>query len=83
MFQVSELFSSVISRVHISEVLGLGIFQQCNKTRYDSNVMRLGTAQQCVMTSYTSAIVQDWDHLSNVRQGIRQQGFKIGSSSAK
>ena len=45
--------------------------------------MRLGTAQQCIMTSYMSAFVQDWDHLSNVRQDIRQQGFKIANSSAK
>ena len=30
-----------------------------------------------------SAMFQDWEHLSNVKgQGIRQERFKIGNSSA-
>ena len=45
--------------------------------------MRLGTAQQCNMTRYTSAMFQDWVHLSNpIKQGIRQECFAIGISSA-
>ena len=48
-----------------------------------SNVIRLGTAQQCNMTKYTSAKFQDWENLSSViRQGIREECFKIGNSSA-
>ena len=48
-----------------------------------SNVIRLGIVQQCNMTRYTSAIFEDWQYPSNViRQGIRQNCFKVGNSSA-
>ena len=47
------------------------------------NVIGLAAAQQCNMTRSRPAIIQDWEHLSNViGQGIRQECFKNGNSLA-
>ena len=85
MFQDWELFSNAIRQ---------GIHQQCFEIENSSamlyqdkirliNVLGLAAAQQCNMTRSRSAKIQDWEHLSNViRQGIHQECFKNGFSSA-
>ena len=58
--------------------------QQCNDTGYTTAIFwNWGEGQQCNKELYTSAMFQGWKHLSKVeRQGIPQQCFKVGSSSA-